>query len=80
MMCMGERGWPGDVGGAVVGAAAAADADIEFEELLHREVFELGDAEVFLLFQVGDEVELAGGRGALEEGVGGGEEEVVDLE
>ena len=69
----------GDVGGAVVGAASAADTDVELEELLHGEVFELGDAEVFLLLDVFDHVELAGGGGALEEGVGGGEQEVVEL-
>ncbi len=69
----------GDISGTVVGAATTANADVELEELLHAEVFELGDAEVFLLLDVLDQVEFAGGGGALEEGVSGGEDEVVEL-
>ena len=69
----------GDVGGAVVGAAAAAHADVELEQLLHREVLELGNAEVFLLFNVLDHVEFARRGRALEEGVGWGEDEVIEL-
>ena len=69
----------GDVGRAVVGATTTAHADIQLEQLLHREVLKLRDAEVLLLLNVLDHLELARRGGALEEGVGRRKDEVVEL-
>ena len=69
---------PGDGGGADLGAATAADAGVELEELLPGEVLDLADAEDLLLLDVLDGGEAAGGVGAQEEGVDGREDHVVE--